>query len=430
MTGILRNRQNGHTLTVTGCGAPLRDEHSAIRSGVIVFHEMQRSVAGADGTGATPDQSLRLPALNFDLLSYLQPEIKQNLVAIDASASKLLESGLSEQQRADVLAIEAHNTLLMRASDEVLEYSHLAGGDVVFESGVFDLRDVVTAAVEAMAQNALRNGSTLALSTLRISGKLCGDGKRLTQMLTGFIGAAIELARPGEIGIRVAPSAPDNSNSKLQYRFTIDLPGADLAAETRDRFLIPAAGVKTMEPRAYQVSGLTLTLAARIAMAMGGKVEIEDTSAGPALSATIGFEQARFGRGMTLESPSLDEAVLADIRGLHDSADGSAGVFQDLVTVFLRYLPGRLQNLENAIGDNDAPVLARQTHALRGACAGMGAARMALLCAEIESSATRDDIDAAREIMPELHYEADRVSTLLQGECDRLPAEGSAPQTI
>ncbi|HKV53526.1 MAG TPA: Hpt domain-containing protein, partial [Candidatus Binataceae bacterium] len=373
----------------------------------------------------------RLPTLDFDLLSKVDGEIKVALNKIKDNTEHLLESPVNGEQRSKLLTIGARRELLMSLTDDILDYSKLASGKMIFASEDFDLRETVTSAVESLASYAEQKGSALRTSIGELPRKLCGDRNRLSQMLTHFIRAAVELLRPGDVVLNVAADSPGDGG-KLPVRFEIPLPGADLTAETRESFMMPPMTEELGEADTG-TSRLGLALAARIIQAMGGAVSIEDLrETGPVLTACVEFEPASAEKRSTrLDCPSLDPAVLADIRGLPGTANTNEGVFRDLVTVFLRYLPARLENLDNAMSEGNGLSLARQTHALRGACAGMGAARLALLCAEVETLAENNDTEAARPILLEIRKEAECVRGLLQLECERQQAsEIAAAHTV
>jgi HPt (histidine-containing phosphotransfer) domain-containing protein len=79
--------------------------------------------------------------------------------------------------------------------------------------------------------------------------------------------------------------------------------------------------------------------------------------------------------------PVLDDSVIAELRQLGDEVVG------EVVTVFLSDAPRRLGKLQHALIEQSRETVVREAHGLKGSALGVGAARLAQLCAAIEQGA-------------------------------------------
>lgn len=87
--------------------------------------------------------------------------------------------------------------------------------------------------------------------------------------------------------------------------------------------------------------------------------------------------------------PVLDNSVLSELRTL------GADVVAEIIDLFIADVPGRLFKLQHAIADHTSDAVLREAHGLKGSALGIGAARLARLCAAIEHDAREGHLDQA-----------------------------------
>lgn len=93
----------------------------------------------------------------------------------------------------------------------------------------------------------------------------------------------------------------------------------------------------------------------------------------------------------------VDHAMLENLRvGL--GGPGCAEVFDSLIDLFLDSASTRVAALLAAVERGDCDEVGDEAHALKGAGATFGAARLSSLCAELEQAARGSDLDRVREL--------------------------------
>ncbi|MEO6390267.1 MAG: ATP-binding protein [Pyrinomonadaceae bacterium] len=110
----------------------------------------------------------------------------------------------------------------------------------------------------------------------------------------------------------------------------------------------------------------------------------------------------------------LDQSVLNDLRDLGGEDD--AGLFADLLSVFLNETPQRIAEMRAAVAGEDRGAVGRAAHKLRGSSGCYGAVRMTRLCESLETSALTDELLQLERTVHELEVEFNRVAPLLRAE--------------
>jgi len=86
-----------------------------------------------------------------------------------------------------------------------------------------------------------------------------------------------------------------------------------------------------------------------------------------------------------LPDDAIDPAVIAGLRSL--SPDGEPGLLGELIDLFARDMPPRMEQLDDAIARNDLAMVVALSHKLNGGSSILGAARLAKIFMRIESIA-------------------------------------------
>jgi HPt (histidine-containing phosphotransfer) domain-containing protein len=89
----------------------------------------------------------------------------------------------------------------------------------------------------------------------------------------------------------------------------------------------------------------------------------------------------------------LDPAAVQQLRALDSESGG--GLVAELLELFEKGTPERVQRMREALASGDAKVVEREAHSLKGSCGALGAVELLELCAELERLARRGDLSDA-----------------------------------
>ena len=87
--------------------------------------------------------------------------------------------------------------------------------------------------------------------------------------------------------------------------------------------------------------------------------------------------------------PVLDESMLSELQRL------GPDVVAEIFDLFVGDVPNRLVTLQRAIEERSLDAILREAHGLKGSALGVGATRLAHLCAAIEGDAREGQLDRA-----------------------------------
>ena len=116
--------------------------------------------------------------------------------------------------------------------------------------------------------------------------------------------------------------------------------------------------------------------------------------------------------GSATAPTAIDWDVVSSLRELQS---GSTDLGLELVELFLKELPGRVEAVEKAVRDADPATLLRAAHRLKGSSGTLGARQLAAICAELEQKGRIGTVEGAASLITTLKDEVGRVRHELEG---------------
>jgi len=113
------------------------------------------------------------------------------------------------------------------------------------------------------------------------------------------------------------------------------------------------------------------------------------------------------------------------ISGLRDLEEGSPGLLEELVEMFLQDTPPRIEALGVAVEEGDAHSVERIAHSIKGSSGNMGGRRMSEVSERLQAIGASADLEQAPELLASLREEFDRMREALRAELDG-PASGDS----
>lgn len=108
---------------------------------------------------------------------------------------------------------------------------------------------------------------------------------------------------------------------------------------------------------------------------------------------------------------TLDTSPLQELRAFAD--DGGPDLLGELIDIYLDDTPPRLAQLVEASKAGDATGVRESAHALKSACAQLGAMYLSEICRQLEAMGRADQLDGAIPLAEEALFEFDHVKKAL-----------------
>ena len=146
-------------------------------------------------------------------------EIRTPLNGIIGMTELLLESELTADQIEFARTVSESGNLLLSIVNDILDFTKLDEGKVIFEQIDFDLPSVLESTIESFAEKAQRRGLELMLAySSEVSTTVSGDPTRLRQVLNNLLVNALKFTHSGEVILRVSMQSETADAAGLSVR--------------------------------------------------------------------------------------------------------------------------------------------------------------------------------------------------------------------
>ncbi len=272
----VRLRKDGTLVEVTMTASQITDSSGRLTAISITAHDItDRRQIEAELTRAR-DVALETARLKSDFLANMSHEIRTPLNSIIGMTGLLLDTGLSSEQHEYASDVRDSGEALLNLINEILDFSKIAAGKMIFEDINFELRGTVEGAVEMVAEQARRKKLELTVSIDPETPHLLrGDPARLRQVLLNLLANAIKFTERGEIAVAVNKLVenPRETLLRIEVRDT----GIGIPESKRHLLFLPFSQVDSSTSRHFGGTGLGLSIAREIVGAMGGAISVNST---------------------------------------------------------------------------------------------------------------------------------------------------------
>ena len=260
-------------------------------------------------------------------LATLGHEVRTPMTGVLGMSELLLATSLDPVQRSYAGSIQQAGSHLLRLVNDALDLARIEAGRLELDLRPFDLAGLLDQ-VQALMQPMARQRQLAFLRGDDPPGpiSISGDEMRIRQILLNLLGNAIKFTERGHVGLAVR--LDDNGGGVC---FEVHDSGPGISAEQQQRLFHrfeQADGPRTASR--YGGSGLGLAICQELAMAMGGRIDVDSQPGkGARFRVRLPLPWTRQAAGATGESPSLpvlpplrillveDDATVADVvRGL------------------------------------------------------------------------------------------------------------------
>lgn len=211
-----------------------------------------------------------------EFLANMSHEMRTPLAGALGMVTLVLEMEIGAEERQMLEMAKRSAESLLRLISDLLDFSRLEAGILVFEKKTFSIPMTVKTAIEVVSIEALEKGLRL-LSTLEeaVPEQVKGDEGRLRQVLVNLLGNAVKFTERGEVEVRVSPFCDAQAPARNFLLFSVRDTGIGIPPEQQEKIFGKFVQVNSTARRKYGGTGLGLALSRQIIEIVGGEMWVE-----------------------------------------------------------------------------------------------------------------------------------------------------------
>ncbi|PUA96016.1 PAS domain S-box-containing protein [Acidovorax sp. 107] len=260
-------------------------------------------------------------------LANMSHEIRTPMNAIIGLTHLIRRDTTNPHQRQQLDKVSGAAMHLLAVINDILDFSKIEAGKMALDPTDFELEKVVSNVFTITGDKAEAKGLEVMAELAGVPPLLHGDGVRLGQILTNFMGNAVKFTERGSVSLHAFVTHREDNEVRL--RFEVRDTGIGLSPEQQGKLFLAFQQADVSTTRTHGGTGLGLAISRRLAHLMGGQVGVRSE---PGKGSTFWFE-APFGISTQAAAPRHVQALPPSTRVLVvDDMEEARELLADLLT--------------------------------------------------------------------------------------------------
>ncbi|WP_422847314.1 response regulator [Acidovorax sp. M14] len=260
-------------------------------------------------------------------LANMSHEIRTPMNAIIGLTHLIRRDTTNPHQRQQLDKVSGAAMHLLAVINDILDFSKIEAGRMALDPTDFELEKVVSNVFTITGDKAEAKGLEVMAELAGVPPILHGDGMRLGQILTNFMGNAVKFTERGSVSLHAFVTHREANQVRL--RFEVRDTGIGLSPEQQGKLFLAFQQADVSTTRTHGGTGLGLAISRRLADLMDGQVGVRSE---PGKGSTFWFE-APFGISSQAAAPQHVQALPPSTRVLVvDDMEEARELLADMLT--------------------------------------------------------------------------------------------------
>jgi len=258
---------------LTDDGRPIRSiRHATGAIDNVLAHQADLEALAYEANRLAEESSALVKAKS-EFLANMSHELRTPMNGVLGAAELLSDSDLDGEQKELLDIIRSSGSLLLSIVNDVLDFSKLEAGKMVFDAEPFDPAEVAWETRRTFEVAAAKKGLRLALKVEGEDLLFYGDAMRLRQIATNLIGNAIKFTTDGSVSIRCSRAVAGPALGS--FRLSVEDTGIGMDSAVLDTIFDHFTQADASTTRRYGGTGLGLAISKRLVESMGGTLSVQ-----------------------------------------------------------------------------------------------------------------------------------------------------------
>jgi PAS domain S-box-containing protein len=179
---------------------------------------------------------------------------------------------LTDKQSEDIAIIQRSAEHLLLLINDLLDFSKIEAGKLELGNADIDLPELLKITADIASVQALQKGIVFVCEvSSELPRKVCGDQKRLRQVLLNLLGNAVKFTEKGSVTFKTELSFPDHEH--VLIRFQVEDTGIGIPPSQIEKIFEPFHQINTIGMK-NEGTGLGLAICRKLVRSMGGELYV------------------------------------------------------------------------------------------------------------------------------------------------------------